>query len=75
MLPQRERSPGGHSGGETPGTIPNPEVKPSSADDTAWGTGRESRTLPGVEGRRAISGLFCIHRHFLGERYEGDSAF
>ena len=28
MLPQRERSPGGHSGGETPGTIPNPEWAP-----------------------------------------------
>src|ERR1700760_1895152 len=28
---------GGYSGGETPGLIPNPEAKPSSADGTALG--------------------------------------
>src|SRR5206468_4514166 len=37
---------GGHGGGETPGPIPNPEVKPSSADGTARATGWESRSLP-----------------------------
>lgn len=37
---------GGHSGGEIPGYIPNPEVKPSSADGTALGTVWEIRTLP-----------------------------
>ena len=37
---------GGHGGGETPGPIPNPEVKPSSADGTARVTGWESRTPP-----------------------------
>ena len=37
---------GGHSGGETPGPIPNPEVKPSRADGTALETGWESRSLP-----------------------------
>ena len=37
---------GGYSGGETPGYIPNPEVKPSSADGTAPGTVWESRSLP-----------------------------
>src|SRR5439155_457620 len=33
-------------GGETPGPIPNPEVKPSSADGTALETGWESRSPP-----------------------------
>src|SRR3954451_20158037 len=37
---------GGYSGRETPGYIPNPEVKPSSADGTAPGTVWESRTPP-----------------------------
>src|SRR3954464_14480269 len=37
---------GGHSGGETPGLIPNPEAKPSSADGTALGRVWESRTPP-----------------------------
>jgi hypothetical protein len=34
----------GHSGGGTPGPIPNPEVKPSSADGTARATVWESRS-------------------------------
>ena len=38
---------GGHSGGVTPDPIPNSEVKPSSADGTAWETVWESRTSPG----------------------------
>src|SRR5436305_13020337 len=45
---------GGHSGGETPGHIPNPEAKPSSADGTAPERVWESRTppnTPNVEGR------------------------
>src|SRR4051794_837002 len=45
---------GGHSGGETPGLIPNPEAKPSSADGTAPGRVWESRTPPDIfriEGR------------------------
>ena len=37
---------GGHSGGETPGHIPNPEAKPTSADGTASERGWESRTPP-----------------------------
>ena len=37
---------GGYGGGETPGPIPNPEVKPSRADGTALETGWESRSLP-----------------------------
>ena len=39
--------PGGHTGGATPVPIPNTEVKPSKADDTAAVRQWESRTLPG----------------------------
>lgn len=41
----RDRA-GGHGGRETPGPIPNPEVKPSSADGTARGSVWESRRPP-----------------------------
>ena len=37
---------GGHSVGETPGPIPNPEAKTHSADGTAPGRVWESRTPP-----------------------------
>src|SRR3954447_18336112 len=37
---------GGHSGRETPGPIPNPEVKPASANGTAPDRMWESRTPP-----------------------------
>lgn len=37
---------GGHGWRETPGPIPNPEVKPPHADGTAHASGWESRTLP-----------------------------
>src|SRR5215213_1994931 len=37
---------GGHGERETPGSIPNPEAKPLSADGTAPETGWESRTPP-----------------------------
>ncbi len=37
---------GDHSEGVTPVPIPNTEVKPFSADGTAWVTVWESRTLP-----------------------------
>ncbi len=37
---------GDHGGGETPVPIPNTEVKPFSADGTAWVTVWERRTLP-----------------------------
>src|SRR4051812_5604538 len=39
---------GGHGERETPGSIPNPEAKPLSADGTAPGTGWESRTPPDI---------------------------
>ena len=41
-----EQFSGGYGGGETPVSIPNTEVKPSSADGTALVTEWESRTLP-----------------------------
>ena len=40
---------GDHGGGETPVPIPNTEVKPFSADGTAWVTVWESRTLPRIK--------------------------
>ena len=43
---RRAGSLGGHGGGGTPGPIPNPAVKPSSADGTSLATGRKSRSLP-----------------------------
>src|ERR1700722_19795709 len=45
IIPQ---SCGGYSEGETPGPIPNPEVKPLSADGTAREASRESRTPPHI---------------------------
>src|SRR3954451_19550149 len=47
---------GGHSEGETPGPIPNPEAKPFSADGTALGTVWESRTPPDKRSRNAPPG-------------------
>src|SRR5438552_15707659 len=44
---------GGHRRGETPGSIPNPEVKPSTADGTALETEWESRSPPGTFGVEA----------------------
>ena len=40
----KEMFSGGQSERETPGPMPNPEVKPASADGTVWGThGRVGR--------------------------------
>ena len=44
--------PGGITGGATPVPIPNTEVKPSKADDTAAVRQWESRTLPGYKKAR-----------------------
>jgi hypothetical protein len=58
---------GDHGEGETPVPIPNTEVKPFSADGTAWATVRESRTLPrlkivpakaGIRGPSEMMGFF-----------------
>jgi hypothetical protein len=64
VIPQ---SCGGHSEGETPGPIPNPEVKPLSADGTAREASRESRTPPHIsskEGRSPQgSAFFALFPH------------
>ena len=55
--------PGGLAGGATPVPIPNTEVKPSKADDTAAERQWESRTLPGYKkkpaGESQQAFLFC----------------
>ena len=60
---------GDHGEGEPPVPIPNTEVKPFSADGTAWATVWESRTLPRLELTFAKAeckkahprdGLFCF---------------
>ena len=54
---------GGHSERETPGPIPNPEVKPFSADGTATERLWESRTPPDKQlgrGHLVTGGLCCI---------------
>ena len=48
---RRIKFPGGHRRGVTPVPIPNTEVKPSTADGTAWETAWESRSLPGLFSR------------------------
>src|SRR3954451_18889800 len=40
--------------GETPGSIPNPEAKPVSADGTARATGWESRSPPNIHSWVAV---------------------
>jgi hypothetical protein len=61
--------PGGLTGGATPVPIPNTEVKPSKADDTAAARQWESRTLPGYKKKPAgesqqaflfLNGFLCI---------------
>src|SRR3954452_18892222 len=49
---------GDHCVRETPGPIPNPEVKPFSADGTARGTVWETRTSPDnhIQGRPPFAG-------------------
>jgi hypothetical protein len=47
--------PGDNGGGATPVPIPNTEVKPSSADGTAWVTVWESRSSPGLHFRQPAS--------------------
>ena len=43
-----KRFPGGYRSRVTPVPIPNTEVKPATADGTAWVTVWESRSLPGI---------------------------
>ncbi len=56
---------GGQSGGATPVSIPNTEVKPSSADGTSWVTFWESRTLPALNSQRETPGSPTIPGVFL----------
>jgi hypothetical protein len=54
---------------ETPGSIPNPEVKPYSVDGTARVTLWESRTLPNIlyrEGHFSLSAPFLFTVNPLG---------
>jgi hypothetical protein len=63
------KSYGGHSGRETPGPIPNPEVKPASADGTATERLWESRTPPDIlspMGYQFADSPLCVFRHFAG---------
>ena len=54
---------GGHSDRETPGPIPNPEVKPASADGTAPERWWESRTPPNILSRKGHQQWWPF-RHF-----------
>ena len=64
-----QQSFGDHGEGETPGSIPNPEVKPFSADGTARGSVWESRTSPDILSLRAACQggpqFFYRYRHSL----------
>src|SRR4051794_1804448 len=52
---------GGHSERETPGPIPNPEVKPFSADGTATERLWESRTPPDIHSVEATVRWPLLH--------------
>jgi beta-glucanase (GH16 family) len=56
--------PGGYRSRVTPVPIPNTEVKPATADGTAWVTAWESRSLPGLFSTKARvgnhAGLFFV---------------
>ena len=62
---------GGYSVWVTPGHMPNPEVKPDSADGTMWGThGRVSSCQKTVRPTKAVRGkrkLYTPHRLLVGE--------
>ena len=62
------RFPGGHRSRVTPVPIPNTEVKPATADGTAWVTVWESRSLPGLflrAGRKQRDAAFFFVRRRL----------
>jgi hypothetical protein len=71
--------PGGLTGGATPVPIPNTEVKPSKADDTAAVRQWESRTLPGYkkslleQSSRLFS--FCPRQRLLLSKNKVDGFF
>ncbi len=51
--PSRNMFAGGHRSRVTPVPIPNTEVKPATADGTAWETVWESRSLPALFGGKS----------------------
>jgi hypothetical protein len=68
LFDRNRKSFGDHGEGETPGSIPNPEAKPFSADGTALVKVWESRTSPDNHSKRALhrkmwgSFLFALQR-------------
>ena len=61
----RSKYAGGHRIRVTPVPIPNTEVKPDTADGTAWETVWESRSLPAVIPRPDVErhrAFFCLRR-------------
>ena len=56
FTPHEKRVLGDHGEGVPPVPIPNTEVKPFSADGTAWVTVWESRTLPRLKLELAKAG-------------------
>ena len=66
------RFPGGHRSRVTPVPIPNTEVKPATADGTAWVTVWESRSLPGLflEGRINRCGPFSLEPSVISFRLD-----
>src|SRR5206468_10547661 len=60
--PQAAKFAGGHRIRVTPVPIPNTEVKPDTADGTAWETVWESRSLPAViQTKTPRQGRFCLY--------------
>ena len=53
---ERPSRAGGFGGGGTPGPVPNPEVKPASAEGTAGATPWEARAPPAREARTCERG-------------------
>ena len=64
--PQRPPGAGGHGGRGTPGPIPNPEVKPASAEGTAGATLWETRAPPAPGARCAGQGRVGASEHLGG---------
>ena len=71
--PQRPPGAGGHGGRGTLGPIPNPEVKPASADGTAGATLWETRAPPAPGARCAGSGRGGAREHLGRGTREGPS--
>ena len=55
---------GGKSGRDTPGTMPNPAVKPVSVDGTVWGTyGRANRCQYKLREREVVTMTASLFRY------------